>query len=75
MTNEIVYDAVCAAETAHGGGDFMGAEIQKELVGLRRAILTLGASVEARVDQALESFLELKGVWGQKQGSLREVKK
>jgi phosphate transport system protein len=36
----------------------MGTEIRKELVGLRRAILTLGASVESRVDQALESFLE-----------------
>ena len=36
----------------------MGTEIQKELVGLRRAILTLGASVESRVDQAFEAFME-----------------
>ena len=36
----------------------MTADIAKELTGLRRAILTLGASVESRVNQALEAFLE-----------------
>ena len=36
----------------------MPAELEHELVALRRAILTMGASVEARVEQAFEGFLE-----------------
>lgn len=36
----------------------MPADLEKEMISLRRAILTMGASVQARVDQAFEAFLE-----------------
>lgn len=36
----------------------MPADIDKELISLRRAILTMGSSVQSRVDQAFEAFLE-----------------
>lgn len=36
----------------------MPADLNKELISLRRAILTMGASVQSRVDRAFEAFLE-----------------